>query len=123
MTEFKRYKFAVLAGFASISAATASAGEWVLNPARCPDLIEDRLDQRVVTGPADLREDIRDLRRVECPASAWTYRPSQREKPAATVRVYAGPRAVFVRRHGDYSFAPAKQGKARRASAIHIHIG
>ena len=115
-------KFAALAGFAAVAAATASAGEWVLNPAKCPDLIEDRLDRRVTTGPADVREDIRDVRRVECPASAWTYVPSNGERLKAGARVYVGPRAIFVGRYGYYNFPPAPRGKVRRVTAIHIHV-
>jgi len=92
------------AGLAALS-GSALAGEWVLNPAKCPDLredrrdrlenkldrAEDRRDRRVYAGPgdaietrvdrgenrADRREDRRDEAVTVCPANAydWSGRP------------------------------------------------
>jgi len=54
-------RIALLGALTLAAAGTASAGEWRLDPSRCPDLREDRIDQRVDYGRADRREDIRDL--------------------------------------------------------------
>lgn len=83
------------------TAAIAEAGEWRLNPAACPDLREDRIDRRVTTSRRDLREDIRDMRRVECPASAWTYVPSKGERRVAR-RAYTGPTVIYAGKRGYY---------------------
>ncbi|RZV34622.1 MAG: hypothetical protein EX271_13480 [Acidimicrobiales bacterium] len=89
-----------LVGVASLSAcSTAQAhaahnfaygksGGWVLNPAKCPDLVEDwrdrresRRDEAYDHGPRDVIEDWvdrRESRRDEavtyCPARAWEWR-------------------------------------------------
>ncbi|MEL6364473.1 MAG: hypothetical protein AAFR11_06500 [Pseudomonadota bacterium] len=105
------------AAFAAI-ASPALAGEWVLNPAKCPDLVEDKLDrfedrvdrrenrrdERFDRGPRDVREDRRDRaedridrrenRRDErvtvCPASAWDYKGRRFFRPGrpAAAAVY-----------------------------------
>jgi|GEM_PF-997097 len=68
--------------------AHAGSGQWVLNPNRCPDLVEDRRDRResrrdeaIDWSARDVREDIRDRRESRrdeavtiCPASAWEWR-------------------------------------------------
>lgn len=96
--------------------APAHAGQWVLDPARCPDLVEDRLDRaesrrdrRVNRGPLDRLEDRRDAREsrrdeavTACPASAWVWQgrraPARPPRPAA-VQVYFDPvDAVYFRR-------------------------
>jgi hypothetical protein len=64
------------------------SGKWVLNPNKCPDLVEDRLDrlesridERYDRNRRDVREDRRDRREsrrdeavTRCPASAWEWR-------------------------------------------------
>lgn len=80
-------KTAGLAGFAAIAAACVSepahaGGYWTLNPSACPDLVEDRIDRRITWSRADLREDRRDVRRVRCPARAYSYVPGPRERAA-----------------------------------------
>lgn len=61
-------------------APMASAGEWRLNPDRCPDIREDWRDMRRDHGWRDRREDRRDYRVISCPARAWTYVPSRGER-------------------------------------------
>lgn len=61
-------------------APMANAGEWRLNPDRCPDIREDWRDMRRDNGWRDGREDRRDYRVVNCPARAWTYVPSRGER-------------------------------------------
>jgi len=77
-------KFMLLGSFALAGAACASApaqaGEWRLIAPRCPDLVEDRRDRRIVWSRADIREDRRDARRVVCPASAFVYVPGPYER-------------------------------------------
>lgn len=119
-------KLAILAAAGVTVAGAASAGTWQLNPNKCPDLIEDRIDRRVTVSRADLREDIRDARVVNCPASAWHYVPSYNERRAYTapVRYYTGPRTVYVNRKGYYH-APAKRvvrAKARPTARISVTI-
>ena len=58
----------------------AQAGEWRLDPRRCPDLREDIRDARVDHGWRDRREDRRDRRVTECPRSAWVYIPDRYER-------------------------------------------
>jgi len=94
----KPVSLAIIAGFA---AAAAEAGEWHLNPAACPDLREDRIDRKRTTSHRDLREDVRDIRKVECPASAWTYVPSKGERKNVR-RVYSGPTVIFAGKRGYY---------------------
>ena len=82
---------------------TVAAGAWRLNPAKCPDLVEDRRDRREsrrderrTYSRADRREDIRDRRESRrdeavtvCPRSAWEWRGAGRasSRPAA-VTIY-----------------------------------
>lgn len=63
----------VALGFGLLGAGAASAGEWRVNPAKCPDLREDYWDRQYDHGRADRREDRRDERVVNCPARAWYY--------------------------------------------------
>ena len=77
---------AVMASAAPTNAE--ASGRWVLNPAKCPDLVEDRLDRRedrrdrrIDNGPLDrledrldARENRRDERVVNCPARAFSYK-------------------------------------------------
>lgn len=57
-------------------APMVSAGEWRLNPDRCPDIREDWRDN----GWRDRKEDRRDHHVIQCPARAWTYVPSRGER-------------------------------------------
>ena len=102
-------------------ASTASAGTWQLDPRACPDLVEDRLDRRVTTSRADLREDIRDMRQVNCPASAWRYVPSRGEVVKAR-RIYSGPRVVYVGRSGYYQFRAVPKRRYRQPALINVVI-
>jgi len=90
--------------------AAAEAGEWRLNPAACPDLVEDHIDSRVTTSRRDLREDVRDLRKVVCPASAWTY-VSANGVGKSQRRVYSGPTVIYAGRTGYYH-APTRRNAA-----------
>lgn len=83
----------LIAGFAaggvSIQSAAAQDGAWVLNPRKCPDLIEDRIDrresiidERFDRNRRDVLEDIRDRRESRrdravtiCPRRAFTWQP------------------------------------------------
>lgn len=94
-------KLALLAIAIGSSAAVAHAGEWRLNPAACPDLREDRIDRKKTTSRRDLREDLRDMRKIECPASAWTYVPAKGERKNIR-RVYSGPTIILVGKRGYY---------------------
>jgi len=121
MTIVKPAHLAGLSALAISGAGPASAGEWRLDPARCPDLREDRIDQRVHYGRADHREDIRDMRQVSCPASAWTYVPAPGERVARKI-AYSGPRQVYVARHGYYQVHAHKHGKHPAPALINIVI-
>lgn len=91
--------FSLLAACAT-DAQAQTAGTWRLNPAKCPDLREDRRDARVVTGRRDLREDRRDRRTINCPARAFTYVAPR------GVRVVRTPRPnfsrIYIDRRGHY---------------------
>lgn len=110
-------KAAALGGIALAASATADAGEWRLNPNLCPDLIEDRIDRSVTYNARDLREDVRDARRVNCPASAWYYVPGPRERVRANIR-YTGPRFVYVGRRTYY----APRRRALRPVRVNIRF-
>ncbi|MEL7487288.1 MAG: hypothetical protein AAGJ87_08755 [Pseudomonadota bacterium] len=103
----------VLALTGAACATPAYAGEWRLDPARCPDLVEDRLDRaesrrdrRVNRGPADRiedridrRESRRDERVTVCPRSAWVWYGGGRRvaRPAAATVFYDPVDAVYFR--------------------------
>ncbi len=84
----------------------ASAGEWRLDPRKCPDLREDYRDSRVTWSRRDAREDRRDRRVTNCPARAWVYVPSRFEyfakKPVhpGVVAIYTGPKGYYRRHDG-----------------------
>ena len=59
----------------------ASAGTWHLNAAACPDLREDRWDQRHFSGYTDRREDWIDRQTINCPVQAWRYIPDPWDHP------------------------------------------
>ncbi len=125
MTLFKTLKTAALA-LCAVACATAAAppaysGEWRLDPRRCPDIVEDRLDRLVVTGRADLREDRRDMRRTVCPASAWVYAPGPRERVARGL-VYTGPTVVHVGRSGYFYYPPRRGLFRRRPAPVRIAV-
>ncbi|MDX1291869.1 MAG: hypothetical protein R3265_03570 [Hyphomonas sp.] len=121
MTRLKPLRIAGLAALAMMAAGAASAGEWKLDPARCPDLREDRIDRRVDYGRADRREDVRDMRRISCPASAWTYVPAPGERIARKM-AYSGPRQIYVGRHGYYHTVAHRHGHAPDLALINIVI-
>tara|TARA_R110002072_G_scaffold34976_13_gene103957 strand:+ start:5344 stop:5715 length:372 start_codon:yes stop_codon:yes gene_type:complete len=116
------FKTASLSLLAIGLAGAASAGEWRLDPRRCPDLVEDRLDQRVTTSRADVREDLRDMRQVSCPSSAWTYVPAKGEKFVDGPRIYTGPSKVYAGRGGYYQFVSPPKGHANKPAAIKIVV-
>ena len=70
-------------------------GKWVLDPRRCPDIREDVRDARTTQGRRDRREDRRDQRIVDCPASAYSFVVAPGQGPRFPVRVGEGriPRA------------------------------
>ncbi|MEO0883263.1 MAG: hypothetical protein AAFY34_11080 [Pseudomonadota bacterium] len=118
-------KAAALAGLTACATPPAPAyaapvSGWHLNPRLCPDLVEDRLDRRVTLSRRDLREDVRDARRVNCPASAWTYVAAPGVAVAAVPAVYTGPRAVYVGRAGYYQY-PVRRG-VRVAAPVRINV-
>ncbi len=86
--------------------SSASAGEWRLDPRRCPDLREDIRDSRITWSRRDAREDRRDRRVVNCPARAWVYVPGRfeflRRRPPhpGAVAVYVGPKGYYRRHDG-----------------------
>jgi hypothetical protein len=77
-------------------APAASAGEWRLNPDRCPDLREDYRDMSRDRGWRDRAEDRRDYRVIECPARAWNYYPSRGERRDDRRYRDAYPRRVYL---------------------------
>lgn len=107
-----------------LGVSPAFAGQWRLDPRRCPDLvedhydrIEDRRDARVDRGWRDRREDRydrRENRRDEsitiCPRSAFVYVPDRYERGAyhdydrRHGRAYGHPRG---RAYGYYRHRPA----------------
>lgn len=112
-------KSLTLAGLAFAAAACATpeaqAGEWRLVASRCPDLVEDRRDRRVVWSRADLREDARDVRRTVCPASAFVYAPSARHAPPPAWRHDA---VVYFARDGRY-VVRTRQGDTLNVRVVH----
>lgn len=118
-------KAVALAGLTACASQTAPAHAapvygWQFNPRLCPDLVEDRLDRRVTLSRRDLREDIRDSRRVNCPASAWTYVAAPGVAVSAIPTAYTGPRVVYVGRAGYYQYP--KRRVFRRASPVRINV-
>ncbi|MEO0398311.1 MAG: hypothetical protein AAF224_02685 [Pseudomonadota bacterium] len=106
--------FATLGIGAACATSSANAANWRLDPARCPDLVEDRLDrresrrdERVDRGPRDRAEDRRDRRESRrdervtvCPASAWVRdgpRSRRTARPARAVVYYDGPGRRYYR--------------------------
>lgn len=104
---FNPLKVTGAALFLVACASTAQAGEWQLNPNACPDLREDRIDKRVTTSRRDIREDRRDARTVNCPASAWTYVPSRGERVTTPPRLNPARTVVYVDQ-GRYFYSPKR---------------
>ncbi|MEO1475513.1 MAG: hypothetical protein AAFS13_03950 [Pseudomonadota bacterium] len=115
-------KAVALAGLTACATAAepAHAAGWHFNPRLCPDLVEDRLDQRVTLSRRDLREDVRDARRVNCPASAWTYVAAPGVAVATVPPVYSGPRVVYVGRAGYYQYPNRRV--FRRGAPVRINV-
>ncbi len=65
-------------------------GKWVLNPARCRDIREDVRDARRITGLRDRLEDRQDQRVAACPARAYDFIPDAGQGPKYPVRVGRG---------------------------------
>lgn len=102
---------ALIAGAAAACAAPAAPaahagvyGEWRLVAPRCPDLVEDRRDRRIVWSRADLREDRRDARVVRCPASALIWVPGAGARRAVAP---LHPGAVIVSHFPDGRYQAA----------------
>jgi hypothetical protein len=104
MEELMKKLLAIVFGAGLVmSAAPAMAGQWKVDAARCPDLIEDRLDRResrrderydysrrdVREDRYDRRESRRDERITVCPKRAFYYQPSRGE------RIHRAPRLKF----------------------------
>ena len=121
MTASFLIKCVSLAGLAACASAapSAAAGEWQLNPRLCPDLVEDRIDRRTTLSARDVREDIRDAKRVNCPASAWVYVPSPGYR-AAVAPVYTGPTVIYAGRAGYYQYPVVRGRRARRPARINF---
>ena len=105
-------KAACLGALALAGAATASAGDWRLNPKLCPDIVKERLDERVSSARPGRPDDIDHMRQVNCPASAWTYTPSKDEKFKDGPRIYTGSSIVYVGFGGYYQLPPAQPGQS-----------
>lgn len=104
----------IVAGCATAPAADAAG--WRLDAARCPDLVEDRLDRRESRrderydfSRADVREDRRDRRESRrdervtvCPASAWVWDGPKRYRTArpGITHIYYDRRARHYYRYG-----------------------
>ena len=65
-------------------------GKWVLDPRKCRDIREDVYDARRTTSRRDAREDRRDQRIADCPASAYTFIVDAGQGPKYPVRVGRG---------------------------------
>ncbi|HFB55060.1 MAG TPA: hypothetical protein ENJ46_03970 [Hellea balneolensis] len=118
----------IIAGIAVLGACSSTpaqahpqGGQWVLNPYKCPDLVEDRrqrqaarYDEAYDRGPRDVYEDRierRNMRRDEavthCPASAWEWRgPRYRvhyhaPRPVAVNIYYQPHKHRYYRHHGN----------------------
>ncbi|MGV6801100.1 MAG: hypothetical protein ACWA5L_04180 [bacterium] len=104
---------------ASATPTARSAGHWVFNPRKCPDLMEDyrdaresRRDERYDRGPLDVIEDRLDRREsrrdravTHCPASAWEwqgphYRKAHHPARPARATIYYNPGKKFYYRNG-----------------------
>ncbi|MEO1038441.1 MAG: hypothetical protein AAFX09_02770 [Pseudomonadota bacterium] len=85
---------------ACVSEPAEASGYWTLNARQCPDLIEDRRDQRITWSRADRREDVRDARRVNCPAHAYHWVPAHGARHVR--RELRGGAVVFVSPRGRY---------------------
>lgn len=96
---------------AAVPAGAAVAGEWRLNPSACPDIREDRRDERRDHGWRDRREDRRDERVVRCPARAWYYVPDRYERRSS----YRPdrPREVVILRDGRPYYRDYRGGLIR----------
>lgn len=95
-------------GMAGFSGA-ASAGTWHANAAACPDLREDRLNDRYFTGFGDRHSDFRDRAVIDCPARAWTYYPDRYER--RDLRRMSSPGRVYLDRSGRY-YAVDQRGRS-----------
>lgn len=122
---------ASLAGCVSANAQPApyvaygKTSGWVLNPAKCPDLVEDwrdrresRRDEAYDHGPRDVIEDWvdrRESRRDEavtnCPARAWEWRGGRyiahtHGPRPSYVKIYYHPhRKTYYHKHGHRRIA------------------
>lgn len=96
---------AILSSLVCLTLPVASAGDWRLNPAQCPDLREDYRDSKLIYSRHDIRESYRDTRKVTCPASAWEYVPFHGEKVVRSL-TYAGPTVVHVTPTAHHVVAP-----------------
>lgn len=74
----------------SVELFATVTGKWVLNPASCRDIREDVYDARRTESRGDRREDRRDQRVADCPASAYTFVPDAGQGPKYPVRVDRG---------------------------------
>ena len=99
----------------------AANGQWVLNPNKCPDLVEDKRQRRamrrdeavdysrrdVIEDKAERKRARRDEAVTNCPASAWEWRGPRYRKnyhPARPVKVniYFHPvKRTYYRRNGN----------------------
>jgi len=122
---------AIIGGLSLTACASANAGaphvkyaangQWVLNPNKCPDLVEDKRQRRAMRRDeaydrsrrdvAEDRKERKNARRDEavtnCPASAWEWHgPSYRKgyHPVRPIKVniyYQPSKRTYYRRNGN----------------------
>lgn len=102
-----------------VPAGAAFAGEWRIEARECPDLREDRRDDRRGNGWGDRREDRRDERVVNCPAHAWHYVPDRGERRNWTP---PHPREVVVYGNRDYRDRRDYYYRNGRGSLIRLNL-
>jgi hypothetical protein len=108
MIELKKLATAIAFAFVGTAAisGSASAGDWYLNAAVCPDLREDRRDARYNHGRFDRYEDRQDQRVIDCPSRAWSYAPDRYERSYGLQRGTGSrigtPGIVYVSHYGQY---------------------
>ena len=116
-------KAACLGALALGAGATASAGDWRLDPKLCPDIVKDRLDERVSSARPGKADDINHMRQVNCPASASI--PARRSSMSALVAItrcrLRGPARAMSSLPASRS-CPAK-GFPRPAATVSSHPG
>jgi hypothetical protein len=108
MIQLKTLATAIAFAFVGTAAVSgsASAGDWYLNAAACPDLREDRRDARYDQGRYDRYEDWQDQRVIDCPSRAWSYAPDRYERSYGLQRGTGArlgtPGVVYASHYGQF---------------------